>query len=152
MLTELRSHIQSPLVFGRSSADRRAFFFWGGPGYYSSRSFQAAWDLGHILYFLLLTCWLHQWFRARKERLLPLSNFFLFFSWLSSSVLRWNSCKCSGGIDLGMEDVLRNQLGCLIAYAFVIRPLAWANLRQRRLMQIGVSLALVALSGRCSGL
>jgi len=29
-------------------------FFFGGPGYYSPRSFQAAWNIGHIIYFALL--------------------------------------------------------------------------------------------------
>jgi len=34
------------------------FFFYGGPGYHSARSFQAAWNLGHILYFALVTGWI----------------------------------------------------------------------------------------------
>ena len=34
------------------------FFFVGGPGFYSPRSFVQGWDLGHILYFSLFTLWL----------------------------------------------------------------------------------------------
>lgn len=35
--------------------------FLGGPDYYSSRSFKYLWDIGHIVYFALLTCLLLRW-------------------------------------------------------------------------------------------
>jgi len=44
--------------FGTAPPHRAAFFFYGGPGYHSARSFQAAWNLGHILYFALVTGWI----------------------------------------------------------------------------------------------
>lgn len=144
MLTELRSHIQSRWFLAVLLLIGAPFFFWGGPGYYSSRSFQAAWDLGHILYFLVLTCWLHQWLRARKGGAASFSEFFLiFFLGVLLGVAVEFLQMLGGNRSPDMEDVLRNQLGCLIAYAFLIRPLVWASLRQRRLMQIGVSLALL---------
>lgn len=33
------------------------FLFFGGPNPTSSETFQAAWNLGHILFFALLTIW-----------------------------------------------------------------------------------------------
>lgn len=118
------------------------FFFWGGPGYYSFRSFLAAWDLGHILYFLLFTCLLHQGFRAKKGKASTFVEFLLIFSLIFFlGILVELLQKLGGNRSLDIEDVLRNQLGCLAAYAFVIRPTV--GLRQQRLMQLGITLALM---------
>lgn len=145
MLTDLRAHIQSRWLLAVLLLIGAPFFFWGGPGYYSSRSFQAAWDLGHILYFLVFTCWLHRWLRVWKDETATLVEFLLvFFLALFTGFAVEFLQMLGGNRSPDMEDVLRNQLGCLIAYAFIIRPLAWTSLRLRRLMQVVVSLALLA--------
>lgn len=144
MLTELWSHAHSRWILTVLLLIGAPFFFWGGPGYYSSRSFQAAWDLGHILYFLLFTLWLHQWLRARRgERTIffefLLIFFLVFFLGIAVEFLQ----MLGGNRSPDAEDVLRNQLGCLAAYAYVIRPQVSAVQWQQRLMQIGVLLALM---------
>ena len=120
------------------------FFFLGGPGYYSARSFQAAWDLGHILYFLVFTCWIHHWLRPGKEGAVTLVEALLVFFLIFLVGCAVEFLQMFGGNrSPDMEDVLRNQLGCLVGYAFVLRPLR-ASRGQRRLLQLGVSLALLA--------
>lgn len=95
------------------------FFFFGGPDYHAVRSFKAAWDLGHILFFTLVS-WLLcirllPRLADKKISVLFLQIFFAVF--------------CIGlGVELiqmildnrypGIRDILRNQLGCLVAFAF----------------------------------
>jgi len=98
-------------------------FFWGGPGYYAPRSFHAAWDLGHILFFLLFSLWLHDRLREKKRTGSPFSSFlfiFLLVFFVGSGVELLQMLGTSRSPDI--EDVLRNQLGCLMAFAFCIRP------------------------------
>ena len=95
------------------------FFFFGGPDYHAARSFSAAWDLGHILFFTLVS-WL------LCIRLLPRAvdkKISVLFLQVFLAVF------CIGlGVELvqmilgnrypGISDILRNQLGCLVAIAF----------------------------------
>lgn len=114
------------------------FFFLGGPGYYSSRSFQTAWDLGHILFFTIMSLWLHQILRARVaawSRLRACCALFIlvFFIGLLVEFLQ----MFTGGRSPDLSDLLRNQLGCLLALAFFIRPPLLSGLG-RLLLQLGV--------------
>lgn len=94
------------------------FFFIGGPGYHASRSFQAAWDLGHVGFFAIATCWILLQFRDRlnvfsTNRLFPaLFIGVLLLGGLLELLQMW-----SGGRNPDLGDVLRNQLGCLLAFA-----------------------------------
>jgi len=65
-----------PLIFIVLLLIGAPFFFLGGPGYHASRSYQSAWDLGHILYFLILSCWLGGLLR-RKNAERSLRSIFL---------------------------------------------------------------------------
>ncbi len=99
------------------------FFFLGGPGYHAPRSFKAFWDLGHIFYFFLLSCWLCRTLRGRAAQLSPLRLFVyivsvVFFSGVLVEILQ----MFTSGRSPDVLDVLRNMLGCLIAFAFFIRP------------------------------
>ena len=99
------------------------FFFYGGPGYHSSRSFQAAWDLGHILFFALATVWAFRRLQVRIEHWSMRRIFFSFFAGVciigvSIELLQWHI----GGRTPDILDVLRNQLGCLVAFAWITRP------------------------------
>jgi len=99
------------------------FFFLGGPGYHSPRSFQSFWDLGHIFYFFLLSCWLCRTLRGRFAQLSPLRLFVcivtaVFLFGLLVEILQ----NFTSGRSPDMFDVLRNLQGCLIAFAFFIRP------------------------------
>jgi len=122
------------------------FFFLGGPGYHASRSFQAVWDLGHILFFLLLSLWLHGRLREKLAAFSPFTLFFaifffVFFAGFLIEILQMFSSNRSPD----MEDVLRNQLGCLLAFAFFIRPGLFGAPRIQRLFRAGV-VALLAMA------
>jgi len=51
----------SPWIYGVPLAIGSVLLFMGGPDYYSSRSFTHFWDIGHIVYFALLTGLLSRW-------------------------------------------------------------------------------------------
>ena len=127
------------------------FFFLGGPGYHSSRSFQAAWDLGHILFFLLLSVWLHGRLREKMATFSPFMVFiaifsFVFFAGFLVEILQmFSSSRFNSNRSPDMEDVLRNQLGCLLAFAFFSRPGLFGEPRVRRLFRAGI-VALLAVA------
>ena len=127
------------------------FFFWGGPGYYSSRSFQSAWDLGHILFFLLLSLWLHGYMGKKKIARFPFFVFPLYFTFVFFLGFLVELLQMFGGNrtpDIG--DVLRNQLGCLTAFAFFIRPSLFSDRMQAQCVQGWCSgFCWPLLSGHC---
>lgn len=98
------------------------FFFLGGPGYHGSRSFQAAWDLGHIFYFLLLSWGLYRLLVVRVAwspgRLTVVIFIAVFVIGLTVEILQ----MLIGGRSPDPLDVLRDLEGCLLASAFCIRP------------------------------
>jgi len=121
------------------------FFFLGGPGYRASRFFKEAWNLGHILFFFLIT-WLiiryapfvRSW--ARSWRM-----FLLFFC---SVLVVGIGIELLQGVFSGRSldpwDVCRNQLGCLTAFA-VSGSLPLAHKGQSFFRVIVVSLLLLAV-------
>lgn len=115
------------------------FFFFGGPGYHSSRSFQSLWDLGHILFFALFSC-LGNLFLARRYRYLSLwSRLGLVFMVVMVFGLAVELLQTSqGNRSPSVLDMLRNQLGCLLAFAFL-------PLRERREVRWQMFLRLSAL-------
>jgi len=133
-------------LLGASLLIGTPFFFWGGPGYYSSRSFQAAWDLGHILFFFLFALWFHDRFKKNKVAVSPLTFFastFLLVLLAGSLVELLQMFGTNRSPD--MMDVLRNQLGCLTAFVFFIRPWVFGQQWKLRLLRGGV-LILLALA------
>lgn len=122
------------------------FFFLGGPEYHSSRSLHAAWDLGHILYFFLGSCLLCSYLQ-RKNPVRPFSwIFFLTFSsvFLVGSSIEVLQMFCDGRSP-DVFDVLRDQLGCLTAFAFFIRPVLFGKQWQQHLFR-GMVLILLAIA------
>ncbi|WP_456385939.1 hypothetical protein [Desulfolithobacter sp.] len=95
------------------------FFFWGGPGYHAARSFKAAWDLGHTLFFGCFSWLVFQYYQVRGKSCCGLRLFVGVFvvvlmlgigvEFLQQGITGRNPDPC---------DVLRNQLGCLVAYVF----------------------------------
>lgn len=138
-----RGGVWHRLILGATLLSGSPFFFWGGPGYYSSRSFQAAWDLGHLLYFLLFTLWVHDLRRKGRNPGSPFSSFLVLFALvlvLGSAVELLQLFVIGRTPDI--DDVLRNQLGCLTAFAFCIRPQIFRIRWQQRILQAGVSVLL----------
>ena len=91
-------------------------FFIGGPDYYSSRSLKHLWDIGHILYFALLTILLLRWHFVSRRALI--------WQWLiiltitltvgvSIELLQLGSVRTP---DIG--DVLRDLAGSLLVLSF----------------------------------
>ncbi len=100
------------------------FFFYGGPGYHSNRSLQAAWDLGHTLFFAIATLWLYGLIKKRVAHHSWI-RLFLFFSLVvlgCGMLVEFLQGYTTGGRSPDMMDVLRNQLGCMLAFACCIRP------------------------------
>lgn len=93
------------------------FFFVGGPGYHSSRSFQAVWDLGHIFIFTLLTLViLSHWNRPKSDFV---RRFFFYFIFLLIFLIGIGVELCQtmvNGRNPDIPDLLRNQLGCIFGY------------------------------------
>ncbi|PIE56093.1 MAG: hypothetical protein CSA34_05980 [Desulfobulbus propionicus] len=99
------------------------FFFYGGPGYYSSRSFKAAWDLGHVLFFFLGSSLL--WSRVRgqqQKRSLWHAAGLLFGVVLLAGIGIELVQQRLGGRSVSFFDLLRNMLGCLAAFCWLILP------------------------------
>lgn len=118
-----REHVPGSLVLGMLLLIGLPFFFYGGPGYHSARSYKAAWDLGHILFFAILSLWLHGPLRntgaGRSTTRASLTLFLLVFAvGFVVEVVQMLATERSPDL----SDLLRNQLGCLLAMAFFIRP------------------------------
>ena len=95
------------------------FFFIGGPGYYSARSFKSAWDLGHILFFALVSIGICD-FLARRSPGMKVGNVFLwvfavaFLLGLLVEILQ----MFSGNRSPNIFDLLRDMLGALLGCSF----------------------------------
>ncbi|MDH3347447.1 MAG: VanZ family protein, partial [Desulfobulbaceae bacterium] len=111
------------------------FFFVGGPGYHSTRSFQAVWDLGHIVIFTLITLVIVT-YQSRSESIFGGRLFwikiFLLVLLLGLGVELCQTAVNGRGSDVA--DLLRNQLGCMFGYyfySFKNKPISrlWDNTR-----------------------
>lgn len=94
------------------------FFFLGGPGYHGSRSFVALWDLGHMLFFSLLT--LLVIVSARKKGV-DTGNLKFFGLIFGSVFLIGITIELAQGFvedrNVSGKDVYLNQLGCLLSFS-----------------------------------
>ncbi len=117
------------------------FFFVAGPGYRSARWYKELWNLGHVLYFCLIAVLL---FRLGHQRYPQRTIFWLFLE-IFSVIL------CIGvGIELlqmlvhdrhpDMDDVFRDIIGVLLAFAFLCRQCVISRIWLRRVVQGGVLL------------
>jgi len=94
--------------------------FVGGPGYYSPRSYQCAWDLGHILFFSIFTYLLiSYWDTLLKQRFLKQCM------WALSIALLFGILIELGQVGLGdrtpdIYDLLRDIIGALVGLAFFV--------------------------------
>ncbi len=93
------------------------FFFFGGPGYHAARSFKAAWDLGHILFFFLATYLLIACSRPSRYEKKSWMFFGLFlFVALVAGILIELVQQVIGGRSVDGWDVYRDLLGYLAAF------------------------------------
>ena len=95
----------------------RVLFFIGGPGYYSPRSYKRFWDLGHVLFFSILTYLIFvYWPRSSKTAFLRQSIFAIITTICLGSLIELAQTASFRTSDL--MDLARDIIGCLIALAF----------------------------------
>ena len=90
--------------------------FFGGPDYYSPRSFKHFWDLGHLVYFALLTGLLSQWNPVARQSLPRQWVIILLITLLLGSVIELLQNETTRTPDAA--DVLRDLIGSLLALTF----------------------------------
>ena len=90
----------------------------------SSRSFKYFWDIGHVLYFILFSYGLSELFLKSRASLSPAKQFyFLFFAtFILGLFVECMQLVISSGRSPDFFDLARNQLGCLLAFFFLIKP------------------------------
>ena len=102
--------------------------FFGGPNYYSSRSYKRIWDLGHIFYFAILSyVLLRRWMWISKKK--PMYQFLIIISFLLliGFTVEVIQQKFSRLMEIG--DLWRDLLGILFGIFFfskrglLIRPI-----------------------------
>lgn len=116
--------------------------FVGGPGYYASRSLNAAWDLGHIFFFAVLTYlamqYIHlktSWTYKRQRLVIVLCG--VFFGVLIEIIQSLSAREMSA------VDVFNDFTGILLACAFLGPGRKALLKKQLRFLQITSLLALV---------
>ncbi len=97
------------------------FFFLGGPGFHSARSFAELWNLGHILYFALFTLWLQRILRNAKISSLQGLTILFFLPFLVGFLIECLQYLVNGRSP-SIADMLRNQLGVLTALVYQTWP------------------------------
>ena len=95
------------------------FFFVGGPGFYSARSFVHGWDLGHILYFGLLTLWLSGLKPFHRHSMSPIRRSALLFLLLGATAALIEALQfTTHGRVPSLRDLLYSLLGVTLVLVF----------------------------------
>ena len=92
-------------------------FFLSGPNYYSPRSFQAFWKLGHIIYFSLLSYWLYGIFSKKNISIIFSFISIFFFSLILGIAIEFFQFLIDN-TPRSIYDILLNQLGVLLTFSF----------------------------------
>lgn len=102
------------------------FFFFGGPGAQGSRSFIALWDLGHVGFFCLASLFGVDFLRSRVEKLSLQQIFFVVFLLVLVTGAGVEFLQKSfDGRTPDIWDIVRNQLGALIAFTLFVSGRGW---------------------------
>ena len=120
--------------------------FWGGPGAYSSRSFQQAWNLGHPLLFAILAYLVLIWSKTvsswpfLRQVIVILAVVFV----ISLPIEFLQMALDARSPDV--FDIMRNILGALLAVVFYSPSRKNTSRTILRFFQIGLLAALVLLA------
>jgi len=125
-------------IYGVALAIGSALLFLGGPDYYSSRSFTHAWDIGHIVYFALLTGLLSRWRFVTNMSLAGRWISILAITLLLGVSIEFMQHSTARTPDTG--DVLRDLTGSLIVLVF------GSSIPELRPVSLRLSLQAVVLS------
>lgn len=117
------------------------FFFLGGPDYYSPRSVKAVWDLGHVLFFLLLVFF---WAPRRKPtRCWPWRGKVILLVLALGGVVELLQATIPGR-EASLGDLGRDLLGAILAILWLsLSRLQW---RRGRGLLVGISLLLLGVA------
>ena len=119
-------------------------FFLGGPGAHGSRSFIALWELGHVLFFFLTSWMLCKLTRYRFEGVSVFTiHGIVFLLVLVLGVAVEGLQMFFYGRSPDPQDILRNQLGCLIVLAFF--ACGKRHLRKKVLFQFQILIFILVL-------
>jgi VanZ family protein len=105
-----------PWIYGVLLAIGSVLLFLGGPDYHSSRSFKHFWDLGHIVYFVLLVRLLSRWRFVAQRSLAGQWTIILAITLLLGASIEFMQHGTARTPEIG--DVLRDFTGSLIALVF----------------------------------
>ncbi len=119
--------------------------FVGGPGYHSPRSYQSAWDLGHILLFSILTYLLIRLWKKVSgasfvKQCASVLAIGLIFGAATEFSQNWLQARSPS-----FGDMVRNLAGCLVTLAFLAPSLKTVPKIRLRAFQLGVLVVLVFL-------
>ena len=103
-------------IYGVFLAIGSVLLFLGGPDYYSSRSFKHFWDIGHIVYFVLLAGLLSRWRLVSRMSLAWQWTIILVITILFGVSIEFMQQGTTRTPDTG--DVLRDLTGSLLVLVF----------------------------------
>jgi VanZ family protein len=94
------------------------FLFFGGPGYYSPRSFKYLWDIGHIVFFCALsTLFLLSWSTYKEMSFVRQCVAVVLIAFILGILIEW--VQAGGKRTADILDVGRNLIGTLVAISFL---------------------------------
>ena len=116
------------LRYGILLAVGSVLLFLGGPDYYSSRSVKYFWDIGHIVYFALITVLLSQWRFVAQMSLARQWTIILSITLLLGVSIEFMQYGVARSPDTG--DVLFDLTGSLLVLVFgslglALKPVSW---------------------------
>jgi VanZ family protein len=116
-------------------------FFVGGPDYYSTRSFKAFWNLGHIVYYALLPIALFALTRKKPRTLRVQITIILIVTLLLGIIVELFQANFNRTPDVG--DLFRNMIGAAFGIAFILPDRKTIPKRTLRILQT-ITIILVA--------
>ena len=133
------NYLRHPILIG-TLIILTVLFFFGGPDYYSPRSFQAVWNLGHVIYFALLALVVLSW-PSKKPRG-PVIQVFIVLGLTSGlgAVVELIQAGFQRTPDSG--DLFRDLIGALCGIVFLWPIFGVLVTKTRRVFQM-ITIALV---------
>lgn len=133
------NYLKRPIYIGVLTILTVLFFF-GGPDYYSPRSFQAVWNLGHIIYFALLALVIFSWPSKKPHdpviQILVVLGLTLVIGIFVELFQGWFQRTPDS------DDLFRDLLGALCGIVFLWPTFRALDIRFRRVFQI-ITIAVV---------
>jgi len=117
--------------------------FWGGPNYHSPRSFQNAWQLGHILFFFIVTYLLIKSSKTISNLPFITQSLLLIILTLFVGVVIEFFQTVIDDRQPDIKDLIRNIIGCLLALTFFSPSRSKIRKIRLRVVQIGTIILII---------